>query len=385
MMANSVSAARRAAADGRARNSSVGLARAEARLHPDRLVFDFDPDEALGWDSIGRCGRPYCASCSTRSGSRSFLKTTGGKGLHVVVPIEPTRDWDEAKAFCKAIAELLVRTFPDRFTSKLQQVDARGPHLRRLPAQCRERDRDRRLFGAREGARAGRDADRLGAAEGGSALRSFQREERAGPPAPSPAGSLGGADRSAAGADRRDAAADRRRLTPRLQARAVTRRTTMARPIWKGMISFGLVSVPVALYPAEQSHQLSFSMLDKRDFSPVGYKRYNKKTGQGSAVERHRQGLRVREGPVRRAERRGFPPRQRAAGANRSTSRRSSTPTAFRRNTSRRPIISFPMSADRRSMRCCARRCARPARSASGKSSFARRTIWRPWCRSTKR
>jgi DNA end-binding protein Ku len=54
----------------------------------------------------------------------------------------------------------------------------------------------------------------------------------------------------------------------------------MARPIWKGMISFGLVSVPVALYPAEQSHQLSFSMLDKRDFSPVGYKRYNKNTGK---------------------------------------------------------------------------------------------------------
>src|SRR5262249_4655466 len=54
----------------------------------------------------------------------------------------------------------------------------------------------------------------------------------------------------------------------------------MARPIWKGLISFGLVSVPVALYPADQSHQLAFSMLDKRDFSPVGYKRYNKNTGK---------------------------------------------------------------------------------------------------------
>ena len=54
----------------------------------------------------------------------------------------------------------------------------------------------------------------------------------------------------------------------------------MARPIWKGMISFGLVSVPVALHAAEDSHHLSFSMLDKRDFSPVGYKRYNKTTGR---------------------------------------------------------------------------------------------------------
>jgi DNA end-binding protein Ku len=53
----------------------------------------------------------------------------------------------------------------------------------------------------------------------------------------------------------------------------------MARAIWKGSISFGLVNVPVELYPAAQSHSLSFSMLDKRDFSPVGYKRYNKTTG----------------------------------------------------------------------------------------------------------
>ena len=54
----------------------------------------------------------------------------------------------------------------------------------------------------------------------------------------------------------------------------------MARPIWRGMISFGLVIVPVSLFPAEQSHQLAFSMLDQRDFSPVGYKRYNKTTGK---------------------------------------------------------------------------------------------------------
>jgi len=53
----------------------------------------------------------------------------------------------------------------------------------------------------------------------------------------------------------------------------------MARAIWKGTISFGLVNVPVELFPAAQSHTLSFSMLDKRDFAPVGYKRYNKSTG----------------------------------------------------------------------------------------------------------
>jgi DNA end-binding protein Ku len=53
----------------------------------------------------------------------------------------------------------------------------------------------------------------------------------------------------------------------------------MARALWKGAISFGLVHVPVSLYPASQSQGLSFDMIDKRDFSPVGYKRYNKSTG----------------------------------------------------------------------------------------------------------
>ena len=54
----------------------------------------------------------------------------------------------------------------------------------------------------------------------------------------------------------------------------------MARPLWKGAISFGLVNVPVEVYPADQSHAVSFSMLDKRDFAPIGFKRYNKKSGE---------------------------------------------------------------------------------------------------------
>ncbi len=52
----------------------------------------------------------------------------------------------------------------------------------------------------------------------------------------------------------------------------------MARAIWKGAISFGLVHVPVELYPAEDRREFKFSMLDKRDFSPVGYQRFSKKS-----------------------------------------------------------------------------------------------------------
>lgn len=54
----------------------------------------------------------------------------------------------------------------------------------------------------------------------------------------------------------------------------------MPRAIWKGAISFGLVHIPVELYPAESQSGLDLDMLDRRDFAPVGYKRYNKETGK---------------------------------------------------------------------------------------------------------
>lgn len=54
----------------------------------------------------------------------------------------------------------------------------------------------------------------------------------------------------------------------------------MARALWKGAITFGLVNIPVELYPAEDRKSFKFSMLDKRDLSPVGYKRYSKTNGK---------------------------------------------------------------------------------------------------------
>jgi DNA end-binding protein Ku len=59
----------------------------------------------------------------------------------------------------------------------------------------------------------------------------------------------------------------------------------MARPLWKGAITFGLVHVPVELYPMEDRKEFKFSMLDKRDLSPVGYKRYSKRSGKEVAWE----------------------------------------------------------------------------------------------------
>ena len=60
----------------------------------------------------------------------------------------------------------------------------------------------------------------------------------------------------------------------------------MARPFWKGSVSFGLVDIPVSLRPAVQDRSLSFTLLDREDFSPVGYRRYNKNTGEEVPWER---------------------------------------------------------------------------------------------------
>ena len=59
----------------------------------------------------------------------------------------------------------------------------------------------------------------------------------------------------------------------------------MPRQLWKGAIQFGLVHVPVSLYPAEHRDELSFTLLDRRDMQPVGYQRVNKSTGDEVAFE----------------------------------------------------------------------------------------------------
>lgn len=83
---------------------------------PDRLVFDFDPDDDLPWETLVTAVG-LLRTLLDEMKLTGFLKTTGGKGLHVVLPIRATLTWEEAKAFCKAVADFLVRTFPGRFTA----------------------------------------------------------------------------------------------------------------------------------------------------------------------------------------------------------------------------------------------------------------------------
>ncbi len=92
---------------------------------PDRLIFDFDPDDGVAWaelvDAVG-----VLRTLLLDLGLPAFLKTTGGKGLHVVVPIRATLDWDDAKGFTKAIADLMVKTFPDRFIAEMSKSRRKG-------------------------------------------------------------------------------------------------------------------------------------------------------------------------------------------------------------------------------------------------------------------
>ncbi|HSQ04111.1 MAG TPA: DNA ligase D [Burkholderiales bacterium] len=92
---------------------------------PDRIIFDFDPDDDLNWNEIVEAVR-LMKTLLEEIGLEGFLKTTGGKGLHVVLPIQPTMPWDQIKGFSKSIAELLCRTFPDRFTDKISKSRRRG-------------------------------------------------------------------------------------------------------------------------------------------------------------------------------------------------------------------------------------------------------------------
>src|SRR5712671_867924 len=85
---------------------------------PDRIVFDLDPDVGLPWERVAEAAIEM-REALLGIGLRSFAKTTGGKGLHVVVPVAPKLDWDAVKEFAKWVAERFVKAYPDRYTSNM--------------------------------------------------------------------------------------------------------------------------------------------------------------------------------------------------------------------------------------------------------------------------
>ncbi|CUJ28604.1 DNA ligase D [Achromobacter xylosoxidans] len=84
---------------------------------PDRMLFDLDPGEGVAWPSMQQAARLVHVMLR-EIGLRSWLKTSGGKGLHVVVPLRRQYDWDTVKAFSQAIVQHLARTLPQVFVAK---------------------------------------------------------------------------------------------------------------------------------------------------------------------------------------------------------------------------------------------------------------------------
>jgi bifunctional non-homologous end joining protein LigD len=92
--------------------------------HPDRLVIDLDPGDAISWADVVEAARLVRKLLGVFD-LDSFVKTTGGRGLHVVVPLAPAADWSACLEFARAFAQSLVRRRPDRFT---EQFGKAGRH-----------------------------------------------------------------------------------------------------------------------------------------------------------------------------------------------------------------------------------------------------------------
>jgi bifunctional non-homologous end joining protein LigD len=92
-------------------------ATANAIGRPDRMTFDLDPGEGVPWTQVQEAAQLMQVAL-IELGLTPFLKTSGGKGLHVVVPLRRHEDWDTVKAFSQAVVQHMAQTLPDRFVAK---------------------------------------------------------------------------------------------------------------------------------------------------------------------------------------------------------------------------------------------------------------------------
>lgn len=93
--------------------------------HPDLIVFDLDPGDGVAFADVTKAALDVRDRLEQLK-LTSFCRTTGGKGLHVVVPLTPKADWETVKPFCRAFAELLSAEEPKRFLSTVKKADRRG-------------------------------------------------------------------------------------------------------------------------------------------------------------------------------------------------------------------------------------------------------------------
>jgi bifunctional non-homologous end joining protein LigD len=93
----------------------------ESLEEPDRIVFDLDPDSSIEWKTLAETARELKARLK-KAGLESFVKSTGGKGLHVVVPIRPDQEWPAVKEFAHRLALQLERGKPDLYVTKMTKA-----------------------------------------------------------------------------------------------------------------------------------------------------------------------------------------------------------------------------------------------------------------------
>ena len=92
---------------------------------PDRMIFDLDPDEGLGFDEV-KAAATHIRDRLADIGLTSFAMLTGGKGVHVIVPLLPDHSWEEHKDFARRFAEALAIAEPDRFTATMSKAKRKG-------------------------------------------------------------------------------------------------------------------------------------------------------------------------------------------------------------------------------------------------------------------
>jgi bifunctional non-homologous end joining protein LigD len=92
---------------------------------PDRLVIDLDPGDEVPWTRVIGAALEVRERLA-RLGLESFVRTSGSKGLHVVIPVQPVSDWESARSFARSLAEAMAQERPDRYLAAAAKGQRRG-------------------------------------------------------------------------------------------------------------------------------------------------------------------------------------------------------------------------------------------------------------------